>query len=79
MQNFGHLLRRLRRDAVLTQEELAELTGLSIRSISDLERGVRAPRRSTERLLSTALRLPASAASEFTDAARYRRFAVEAA
>jgi non-specific serine/threonine protein kinase len=38
--NFGALLRRLRLDRGLTQEELAERAHLSVRGISDLERGV---------------------------------------
>jgi predicted ATPase/transcriptional regulator with XRE-family HTH domain len=39
--SFGDLLRRLRVARGLTQELLAERTGLSVRGISDLERGVR--------------------------------------
>jgi predicted ATPase/DNA-binding CsgD family transcriptional regulator/DNA-binding XRE family transcriptional regulator len=39
--SFGQLLRRHRLAAGLTQEELAERTGLSARAITDLERGVR--------------------------------------
>src|SRR5215469_4700048 len=39
-QSFGALLKRYRRAAGLTQEELAQRTGLGVRSISDLERGV---------------------------------------
>ena len=38
--NFAGLLRQLRAEAGLTQEELAEMAGLSPRSVSDLERGV---------------------------------------
>lgn len=38
--SFADLLRRLRRDAGLSREDLAEACGLSPRSISDLERGV---------------------------------------
>ena len=46
--DFAELLRRARRAAGLSQEELAERAGLSARGISDLERGVnRAPRRDT--------------------------------
>ena len=41
--SFGELLRRLRDDAGLTQEELAEAASLSPRSVSDLERGVTSP------------------------------------
>ena len=55
---FSSLLRAARRDAGLTQEELAERAGLSERAISDLERGVnRAPRKDTLDLLASALDL----------------------
>jgi transcriptional regulator with XRE-family HTH domain len=55
---FGDLLRGLRRSAALSQEELAERAGLSLRGISDLERGVRrAPHLTTVRLLAEALAL----------------------
>jgi tetratricopeptide (TPR) repeat protein/transcriptional regulator with XRE-family HTH domain len=57
-RDFGELLRRLRADAGLTQEELAEAAGLSPRSVSDLERGVsRTARPQTARLLAAALGL----------------------
>src|SRR6202007_12938 len=39
--SFAGLLRQLRAEARLTQEELAEAAGLSTRSVSDLERGTR--------------------------------------
>ena len=56
--DFAHLLRRARRAAGLTQEQLAGRSGMSARGISDLERGVRrAPRKSTIDLLADALRL----------------------
>ena len=55
---FGTLLRRHRVAAGLTQEELAERSGLSARTISDLERGLsRSPRPESLRLLSDALQL----------------------
>ncbi|HEY7092746.1 MAG TPA: AAA family ATPase [Ktedonobacterales bacterium] len=55
---FGSLLRRLRVAAGLTQEALAERAGLSVRAISDLERGVnRAPHDDTLQLLVEALSL----------------------
>ena len=38
---FGDLLRRHRRARDLTQEALAERAGVSVRAISDLERGAR--------------------------------------
>lgn len=53
---FGDLLRRLRTDEGLTQEELAERAGLSTRGISDLERGInRWPFRATVQALLEAL------------------------
>jgi predicted ATPase/transcriptional regulator with XRE-family HTH domain len=55
---FGEALRAHRRAAGLTQEELAELAGLSVRSISGWERGEgAAPRRDTLSLLVRALGL----------------------
>ncbi|HEX5502440.1 MAG TPA: helix-turn-helix domain-containing protein, partial [Thermomicrobiales bacterium] len=55
---FGELLRRFRRAAGLTQEQLAERSGLSAAGISALERGARAsPQRETVRLLADALAL----------------------
>lgn len=55
---FGPRLRALRNRAGLAQEELAERSGLSVRTIRDLERGrVARPRRETVRLLATALDL----------------------
>jgi predicted ATPase/transcriptional regulator with XRE-family HTH domain len=56
--SFGALLRRQRLAAALSQEALAERAGLSVRAISDLERGVhRAPRLESVRLLADALQL----------------------
>jgi tetratricopeptide (TPR) repeat protein/transcriptional regulator with XRE-family HTH domain len=51
------MLRALRVRAGLTQEQLAGLSGLSVRAISDIERGTTArPRRSSIALLEAALR-----------------------
>lgn len=55
---FGALLRRFREAAGLSQEQLAERTGLSQRGISDLERGLRiTPRPETLRMLADGLAL----------------------
>ena len=55
---FGALLRQFRVAAGLSQEELAVRAGLSVRGISDLERGVRRqPQPGTLRLLVAALGL----------------------
>jgi transcriptional regulator with XRE-family HTH domain len=70
---FGGLLRQLRADAGLTQEELAEAAGVSTRSVSDLERGVNlTARKDTARLLADALRLVGPARAGFEAAARGR-------
>src|SRR5215216_6409037 len=58
MTSFADLLRNLRTTAALSQEELSERSGLSLRGISDLERGVRrAPHLTTVRVLADALAL----------------------
>src|SRR5215208_1254204 len=58
LPGFGDLLRRHRTAAALSQEELAERAGVSVRALSDLERGVhRAPRLETVRMLADALGL----------------------
>lgn len=55
---FGHQLRRLRETARLTQEELAERAGISVKAISALERGRRQrPYPNTVRALADALGL----------------------
>jgi tetratricopeptide (TPR) repeat protein/transcriptional regulator with XRE-family HTH domain len=70
---FAGLLRKLRADARLTQEELAEASGVRPRSISDLERGVAVtPQRETVRMLADALHLTGTDRAEFEAAARGR-------
>lgn len=76
--SFGGLLRQLRAQARLTQEELAEAAGLSPRSVSDLERGVnRTARKETAQLLAGALNLTAPVRTVFVAAARGRAPAAE--
>jgi transcriptional regulator with XRE-family HTH domain len=58
-ESFATLLTRLRKDARLTQERLADRAGLSVRAISSLECGERRPRRYTVERLAHALRLSA--------------------
>ena len=71
---FAALLRELRTNAGLTQEELAEAAQLSVRTISDLERGIYpTARKETARLLADALRLAGDARAEFEAVARGRR------
>ena len=72
--SIGQLLRRLRTAAALSQEELAERAGLSVRALSDLERGVHhAPRLETVRMLADALALAEATARRcWTPRARRR-------
>jgi len=68
---FGGLLRRLRLRAALTQEELAERSGLSVEAISALERGFRRhPRRATLALLAGALELGTTEREAFLEPPR---------
>ena len=62
--SFGGLLRQLRDEAGLTQDELAEAAQVSQRAISDLERGInRTARKDTAILLAGALGLDGPPAS----------------
>jgi predicted ATPase/DNA-binding XRE family transcriptional regulator len=68
---FGDLLRQLRNAASLTQEDLAERSGLSVDTISLLERGEhRRPHRYTMQSLADALRLSQQDRIRFETAAR---------
>ena len=70
---FGGLLRQLRAEAGLTQEELAEAASLSPRSVSDLERGInRTARKDTAELLVAALGVAGPVRPLFVAAARGR-------
>jgi transcriptional regulator with XRE-family HTH domain len=76
--SFAGLLRQLRGEAKLTQEELAEEAGLSPRAVSDLERGInRTARKDTAMLLAGALGIAESAGVVFVAAARGRTPAVD--
>jgi transcriptional regulator with XRE-family HTH domain len=43
LKTFGRSIRRLRKQRGLTQEDLAEKSGISRNYVSDMERGVRNP------------------------------------
>ncbi|MFF1410896.1 helix-turn-helix domain-containing protein [Streptomyces sp. NPDC058289] len=67
---FAARLHALRTGAGLSQEALAQAAGLSVRALSDLERGrSRGPQRRTVQALATALRLDGAAAAELERAA----------
>jgi transcriptional regulator with XRE-family HTH domain len=68
--DFPELVRSNRLLAGLTQQQLADLSALSVRAVRDLEAGrVRRPRQETVRLLADALRLCPGRASAFIGAA----------
>ena len=69
--SFAGLLRQLRAEAKLTQEELAAAAGVSPRSVSNLERGInRTAHKDTAVLLAGALGLTGPAEELFVAAAR---------
>ena len=71
---FGELLRQQRQMRGLTQARLAQHAGLSVRAVSDLERGRKqAPRQSTLHLLIAAMHLDEAAAAAFVASAAPRR------
>ena len=68
---LGEWLRQQRVASGLTQEDLAERSGVSVRAIADLERGrTRRPYPSSVRALARALGLPDTAGADLI--ARYR-------
>jgi predicted ATPase/DNA-binding XRE family transcriptional regulator len=70
--SFAEVLRRSRLAAGLSQEALAERAGISVRGLSDLERGLsRAPRLHTLAQLADALGLDAAARQALTVASGY--------
>ncbi|HET9142492.1 helix-turn-helix transcriptional regulator [Actinophytocola sp.] len=71
MTDFAVLVRQGRQNRWMTQEELAEKSGLSPRTIQAIERGrVSRPHRASVRLLAMALGLQGTARTEFEAAAR---------
>ena len=69
--SFAGLLRQLRAGARLTQEELAAAARVSVRSVSNLERGInRTAHKDTAVLLAGALGLTGPTAELFVAAAR---------
>jgi transcriptional regulator with XRE-family HTH domain len=67
---FGLMLKRHRLAGGMTQEELADRTGVSVRAIGDLERGLRQPRNDTLQILLDTLQLAPDEAARLEVAAR---------
>src|SRR5947209_19274282 len=69
-ESFGQLVRRYRRDALLTQEALAERAGISVRAVQGIEAGSKhQPRSDTLRLLMEALAVTEDEQGSFLAAA----------
>jgi tetratricopeptide (TPR) repeat protein/transcriptional regulator with XRE-family HTH domain len=69
--SFGAILHQYRRAAGLTQEELAERAGLSVRALRDMERGrTHRPYRQSVQLVADALALDGPSRARLVQAAR---------
>ena len=65
LQTFGCNVRRIRNERAVTQEKLAELTDLNIRTIQKIEAG------QTNILITTAARIQKALACEWSDLMRF--------
>lgn len=64
--NFGIRLKVLRKQAGLTQEQLAERIGVSIESISNIERGLHGPTFSNLEKIAAEIKVDEKSLFEFT-------------
>ena len=65
-QKFGARLRSIRKQRDLTQEEFAELVGISVDFLSLIERGINAPSFEVLDQMGKSLRLPVMALFDFS-------------
>ena len=66
-QQFGANLRLIRQQRKLTQEEFAELVGISVDFLSLIERGINAPSFETLEQMAKRLRLPVKVLFDFPE------------
>ncbi len=64
-KQFGKRVQQLRQARKITQEELAEKVGVSIESISNIERGIHGPSFDNLEKIILALQVPAKTLFEF--------------
>lgn len=64
-KQFGKRVQQLRQAKKITQEELAEKVGVSIESISNIERGIHGPSFDNLEKIILALNVPAKTLFEF--------------
>jgi transcriptional regulator with XRE-family HTH domain len=65
-RQFGQRLRAIRAERELTQEEFAELVGISVDFLSLIERGINAPSFEVLEKMGKSLRLPIAALFDFS-------------
>lgn len=66
-EQFGERIRALRKEAGLSQEELAAKADISVDFVSLIERGINAPSFETLETLARALNLPVKELFEFPE------------
>lgn len=66
-QQFGRRLKSLRKARNVTQEQLSERTGLTIESISNIERGIFAPKFENLEKIAAALDVEVKQLFEFEE------------
>ena len=62
---FGTRLQELRQRAGLTQEQLADKIGVTIESVSNMERGIHGPKFETLENIASVLKVPVKKLFEF--------------
>jgi len=62
---FGKRLQQLRRRAGISQEKLADSTGLTVESISNMERGIFGPKFDNLEKIARVLKVPVKALFDF--------------
>lgn len=72
-KQFGHRLLSIRQQRRLTQEQFAELVGISVDFLSLIERGINAPSFETLELLAKRLDMPVARLFMFDDVPLRRR------
>ena len=63
--SFGKRLKQLRKERGITQEKLADMTGLSVESISNIERGLFGPKFDNLEKIAAALEMDVKLLFEF--------------
>ncbi len=64
-KKFGKRLQTLRREAGITQEQLADKTGVTVESISNMERGLYGPKFENLERIATVLKVPVKELFDF--------------